>query len=234
MGAFPLPEYVDIFLLGASAGGVEALSILLPALRRAGRSSGFVAMHRLRDKGSMLLPSILGRSCAAALVEAEDKLPIQNGTVYLAPADYHLLVDPGPAIALSADEPVHYSRPSIDVMFESAAHIYRERVLAVILTGANADGAAGLQAVRKAGGRHRRAGPGHRVLCRDACGSRGRRTGRRDPGTRRDTRAAGNAALKAPSTARAGFRPPMRPEVRALRYTRVPEKPTAVAAAPWP
>jgi two-component system chemotaxis response regulator CheB len=152
MGAFPLPEYVDIFLLGASAGGVEALLVLLPALRRAGRSSGFVAMHRLRDQGSMLLPSILGRSCAAALVEAEDKLPIQNGMVYLAPADYHLLVDPGPAIALSADEPVHYSRPSIDVMFESAAHVYRERVLGVILTGANADGAAGLQAVRKAGG----------------------------------------------------------------------------------
>src|SRR6202050_5914525 len=103
MGAFPLPEYVDIFLLGASAGGVEALSVLLPALRKAGRSSGFVAMHRLRDKGSMLLPTILGRNCAASLVEAEDKLPIKGGTVYLAPADYHLLVDPGPATALSVD-----------------------------------------------------------------------------------------------------------------------------------
>ena len=152
MGAPPLPECVDIFLLGTSAGGVEALSVLLPALRTAGRSSGFVAMHRLRDRGSLLLPAILGRNCAAALVEAEDKLPIQGGTVYLAPADYHLLIDPGPAIALSADEPVHYSRPSIDVMFESAAHVYRERVLAVILTGANPDGAAGLQAVRRSGG----------------------------------------------------------------------------------
>jgi len=152
MGASPLAECVDIFLLGTSAGGVEALSMLLPALRPAGRSSGFVAMHRMRDKGSLLLPAILGRNCAASLVEAEDKLPIQSGTVYLAPADYHLLIDPGPAIALSADEPVHYSRPSIDVMFESAAHVYRERVLAVILSGANPDGAAGLQAVRRSGG----------------------------------------------------------------------------------
>src|ERR1700683_1170721 len=103
MGAPPLPECVDIFLLGTSAGGVEALSVLLPALRTAGRSSGFVAMHRLRDRGSLLLPAILGRNCAAALVEAEDKLAIQGGTVYLAPADYHLLIDPGPATALSVD-----------------------------------------------------------------------------------------------------------------------------------
>ena len=76
--------------------------------------------------------------------EAEDKEPVDAGTVYFAPPDYHLLVDDGPQLALSADEPVHYSRPSIDVLFESAADVYGERLLGIILTGANEDGAAGL------------------------------------------------------------------------------------------
>jgi two-component system, chemotaxis family, protein-glutamate methylesterase/glutaminase len=72
--------------------------------------------------------------------------------VYFAPPDYHLLVDTGPRIALSADDPVNFSRPSIDVLFESAADIYGERLLGIILTGASQDGAAGLEAVRRAGG----------------------------------------------------------------------------------
>jgi two-component system chemotaxis response regulator CheB len=85
--------------------------------------------------------------------EAEDKEPIQPGTVYFAPPDYHLLIDRGPAFALSSDEPVHFSRPSIDVLFDSAADIYGERLIGVILTGANQDGAEGLAAIGHAGGR---------------------------------------------------------------------------------
>ncbi|MDQ2735704.1 MAG: chemotaxis protein CheB, partial [Pseudomonadota bacterium] len=78
--------------------------------------------------------------------------PVEVGTVYFAPPDYHLLLDTGPTLALSADAPVHYSRPSIDVLFESAAIVYGERLLGIVLTGANEDGAAGCEAVQRAGG----------------------------------------------------------------------------------
>jgi two-component system chemotaxis response regulator CheB len=84
--------------------------------------------------------------------EAADKEPVRPGTIYFAPPDYHLLIDEGPCLALSADEPVNYSRPSIDVLFESAADVYGARLLGIILTGANEDGAQGLAAVHAAGG----------------------------------------------------------------------------------
>jgi two-component system chemotaxis response regulator CheB len=81
-----------------------------------------------------------------------DKAPVEPGTVYFAPPDYHLLIDRGPSIALSADDLVNFSRPSVDVLFESAADVYKERLLGIILTGASRDGAAGLDAVASAGG----------------------------------------------------------------------------------
>jgi two-component system chemotaxis response regulator CheB len=84
--------------------------------------------------------------------EAEDKEPVAAGTVYFAPTNYHLLVDQGPQLALSADAPVNLSRPSVDVLFESAADLYKTRLLGIILTGANDDGASGLAAVHDAGG----------------------------------------------------------------------------------
>ena len=90
--------------------------------------------------------------CALPVREAEDKEPVEAGTLYVAPPDYHLLVDAGPRLSLSADDPVHYSRPSIDVLFESAADLYRSRLLGILLSGANEDGAAGADAIRRAGG----------------------------------------------------------------------------------
>jgi two-component system chemotaxis response regulator CheB len=95
---------------------------------------------------------VFSHKCALTVCEAQDKEPVAPGTIYFAPANYHLLIDEGPQLALSVDELVHHSRPSIDVLFESAAEIYRERLLGVILTGANEDGAAGLAAVHDAGG----------------------------------------------------------------------------------
>jgi two-component system chemotaxis response regulator CheB len=92
------------------------------------------------------------RKCAVPVREAQDKEPVCPGTVYFAPPDYHLLIDEGPQLCLSTDELVHYSRPSIDVLFESAAEIYGPRLLGIILTGANQDGAEGLAAVHAAGG----------------------------------------------------------------------------------
>jgi two-component system chemotaxis response regulator CheB len=142
---------IEGVVIGASAGGVEALAVLLPALPATFRPSLFIVQHLPRERPS-LLAEIFARRCARPVREAEDKEPIEPGTVYFAPPDYHMLLEKNRQIALSADEPVHFSRPSIDVLFESAAEVYGERLLGIILTGANEDGAAGLHAIHKAGG----------------------------------------------------------------------------------
>jgi two-component system chemotaxis response regulator CheB len=142
---------VDAIVIGTSAGGVEALSAILPALPVGLRAAVFIVLHLPRERPSLLV-DIFAPKCALPVREAEDKEPVEFGTVYFAPPDYHLLLDEGPRMALSADEPVNYSRPSIDVLFESAADLYGDRLLGIILTGANQDGASGLEAVRRAGG----------------------------------------------------------------------------------
>jgi two-component system chemotaxis response regulator CheB len=147
----PPSDRIDAVVIGASAGGIEALSILLPALPERLRAAVLIVLHLPRERPSLLV-ELFQPKCAVPVQEAQDKEPIARGTVYFAPPDYHLLVDDGPQLALSADEPVHYSRPSIDVLFESAALWYRHRLLGIILTGANEDGAAGLAAVHQSGG----------------------------------------------------------------------------------
>ncbi len=147
-----LTRGIDAVVIGASAGGVEVLSVLLSMIPADCRASFFIVMHSPRERPS-LLPQLFAGRCALPVREAEDKEPVQAGTVYFAPPDYHMLIDRGPALALSGDEPVHFSRPSIDVLFDSAADIYGERLMGVILTGANQDGAEGLAAVGRAGGR---------------------------------------------------------------------------------
>jgi two-component system chemotaxis response regulator CheB len=142
---------VDAVVIGASAGGIEALGVLLPALPAQSAIPIFVVLHLPRNRPS-LLQSIFAAKCPRPTRDAEDKLPVEPGTVYFAPPDYHLLIDDGPCLALSVDEPVNYSRPSIDVLFESAAECYGPRLAAILLTGANHDGAAGLARVRRGGG----------------------------------------------------------------------------------
>jgi two-component system chemotaxis response regulator CheB len=142
---------IDAVVIGASAGGIEALTVLLPALAAGLRPPVFVVLHLPRDRPSMLA-EIFARKCAVPVREAEDKEPVTAGTVYFAPNNYHLLLDQGPQLSLSADAPVNLSRPSVDVLFESAADIYKTRLLGIILTGANDDGASGLAAVHDAGG----------------------------------------------------------------------------------
>jgi two-component system chemotaxis response regulator CheB len=149
--ASSLTGQVDAIVIGASAGGIKALSVLLPALPAGMAAPVFVVLHLPRERPSLLV-EIFQPKCALPIREAEDKEPVEAGTVYFAPPDYHLLVDDGPQISLSADEPVHYSRPSIDVLFESAADCYGARLLGIVLTGANEDGAAGAAAVQRAGG----------------------------------------------------------------------------------
>jgi two-component system chemotaxis response regulator CheB len=142
---------IDAVVIGASAGGVEALTALLPALAPGLMPPVFIVLHLPRDKPS-LLAEIFARKCAVPVREAEDKEAVSSGTIYFAPNNYHLLVDEGPQLSLSADDPVHHSRPSIDVLFESAAEIYASRLLGIILSGANEDGACGLAAIHDAGG----------------------------------------------------------------------------------
>lgn len=146
-----LQQRILAVVIGASAGGVEALSVLLPALPASLQVPVFIVLHLPRDRNS-LLPEVFGPRCAVPVLEAQDKEPVKPGTVYFAPADYHLLIDRGPSLALSADAQVNYSRPSIDVLFESAADQYGSRLLGIILSGGNEDGAEGLATIHRAGG----------------------------------------------------------------------------------
>ena len=151
MSTAPTIGPVRAIVIGASAGGVEAIGTLLSALPAALQVPVFIVLHLPRERPSLLAP-IFQLKCALPVREASDKEPVAPGTVYLAPPDYHLLIDEGPLTALSADDPVHYSRPAIDVLFESAADVYRAGLLGLVLTGGNQDGAAGLAAVIAAGG----------------------------------------------------------------------------------
>ena len=138
-------------VIGASAGAVEALSTILPLLPANYELPVMIVVHVPANKGSVLA-DLFATKCALTVCEAQDKQPIAAGTVYFAPADYHLLVEEDGLLSLSNEEPVHYSRPSIDVLFESAADAYGPHLIAVVLTGASQDGAKGLAAVAEAGG----------------------------------------------------------------------------------
>lgn len=145
---------IEAVVIGASAGGVEALSEILPGLRQGVAPAVMVVLHIPRERPS-LLATIFDAKCAVQVREAQDKEPVEPGTVYFAAPDYHLLVDhgaQGPWLAMSNDEAVNFSRPAIDVLFESAADCWGPRVLGIVLTGGNQDGAQGLQAIARAGG----------------------------------------------------------------------------------
>ena len=137
--------------IGASAGAVQALLAVLPALPASFPLPVLVVVHVPPDRDNVLVP-LLRTKCRLAVKEAEDKEPLVGGGVYFAPSDYHLLVETTGHLALSTDEPVNYSRPAIDVLFESAADAFGAGLVGVVLSGANHDGAAGLKAVAEAGG----------------------------------------------------------------------------------
>jgi two-component system, chemotaxis family, protein-glutamate methylesterase/glutaminase len=140
-----------IVVIGGSWGALRAMQVILAGLPAGLDATVAVALHRGADAGPGLLASILAGYGPLPVQEVDDKDPLVPGRVFLAPPDYHLLVD-GQSFALSVDERVHHSRPSIDVLFESAADALGERVVAVLLTGSNADGAAGLAHVRRRDG----------------------------------------------------------------------------------
>ena len=139
-----------VVAVGASWGGLHAVGVLLAALPEDFGPAVVVAQHRGAD-GPDHLAAALGNRTKLPVSDASDKDLLEGGRVYLAPPNYHLLVERG-SLALSTDEPEHFSRPSIDVLFESVADAYADEAIGVILTGASQDGAAGLARIRRAGG----------------------------------------------------------------------------------
>ncbi|WP_404478230.1 chemotaxis protein CheB [Novosphingobium sp. BL-52-GroH] len=145
------PRY-EAVVMGASAGGLQALRSLLSALP--GHLGLRMAVVQHIDAASNgYFVDMLARDCRLAVTEAEDKADFLQGTVYLAPAGYHLLVEPDRSLSLSVDEKVNYCRPAIDPLFQSAADTFGPTLIGVVLTGANSDGARGLQYIRSRGGR---------------------------------------------------------------------------------
>lgn len=141
---------VPLVVVGASLGGLDALSKVLGGLPKDAQAAFAVAQHRRPDSDTRLADLLRSR-CKLPVAEAEDKEPIVTGQIRVAPADYHLLVD-GDVYSLSVDDPVSYARPSIDVLFESAADASPRLLAGVLLTASSEDGAAGIAAVAKAGG----------------------------------------------------------------------------------
>jgi two-component system chemotaxis response regulator CheB len=142
---------MDAVVIGGSAGSTAALATVLPALPVDFCAPILVVVH-LSATATPLLAELLTPRSRLPLQEAEDKMPVAAGTVYLAPPDYHLLVEADAHLSLSVDDPVFFSRPSIDVLFESAAEVYGSGLVAILLSGANEDGARGLALARKRGG----------------------------------------------------------------------------------
>lgn len=150
MESLKLKPYQAI-VIGASSGGLEAFLSILPRFPANFNLPILIAQH-LHHKSDSLLVNLLAEKIAMPIKEAEDKEPIKNGVVYISPPGYHLLIEPNKTLSLSVDDYVNYSRPSIDVLFESAAFVFGDSLIGILLTGANEDGGRGLKAIYKNGG----------------------------------------------------------------------------------
>ncbi|CAM5229610.1 protein-glutamate methylesterase OS=Stutzerimonas stutzeri OX=316 GN=CXK95_06030 PE=4 SV=1 [Stutzerimonas stutzeri] len=142
---------VEAVVIGTSAGGLAALSVLVAGLEATFRLPLLVVQH-IPSGVPTQLAEIFRRKTGLHVKEADEKETVRGGTLYFAAPGYHLLVEQDTSLSLSQDDSVHFSRPSIDVLFESAADAWGERVAGILLTGANEDGAAGLEAIHRAGG----------------------------------------------------------------------------------
>lgn len=141
----------DAVVIGTSAGGLYALTEMLASLPGDYAVPIIIVQHRSKDQ-RFLLEEVLQNKCRIAIKQADEKEKIEAGVVYIAPPDYHLLVERDRTLSLSTDPHVRYSRPSIDVLFQSAAIVYKDRLAAIVLTGANSDGSRGIVEVKNYGG----------------------------------------------------------------------------------
>jgi two-component system, chemotaxis family, protein-glutamate methylesterase/glutaminase len=147
----PMEPLIEAIAIGGSAGALDALGRILPALPPTFPVPIVLVLHIPPGKPNYL-PEVLGAMCALRVKEAEDKEPLERGILYTAPADYHLLVEKQRVLSLSIDEPVLFSRPAIEVLFDSAADAYGENMAGVLLAGASEDGVRGLAHIKRAGG----------------------------------------------------------------------------------
>ena len=141
----------EAIVVGASSGGIKALQEVLLPLPADFELPILIVQHRWSGSGEFMAFA-LNESCPLTVREAEQNERISPGHVYIAPANYHLLVEREKTISFSIDDKVCYSRPSIDVLFETAADVYHSALIGIILTGANHDGTAGLRKIRENGG----------------------------------------------------------------------------------
>lgn len=141
----------EAVVIGVSAGGFKALQVLVSGLPENLPVPLIIVQHRMASTDNYMVTS-LDKKCRLSVKEADEKERILPGTVYIAPADYHLLIEKDRTFSLSTDEPVCYSRPSVDVLFETAADVYKSALIGIILTGANADGSQGIKKIKKLGG----------------------------------------------------------------------------------
>lgn len=135
-------------VIGGSAGSFQVLTKILSSLPNTFNLPVFLCMHRLKHVRSGFLEALAIKS-NLPIIEPNDKEQIKPGKAYLAPANYHMFIEMGNRIALSTEEPVNHSRPSIDLSFITAAQVFRDKMVGIILSGANSDGAAGLQKVKE-------------------------------------------------------------------------------------
>lgn len=140
-----------VIIIGGSAGSLDVLLRILPYLTVPIAFSIVIVLHRKAGDDS-LLEDLLSVKSSVPLKEVEDKTPLIPGYVYIAPSDYHLLFEKEEVLALDASEKINFSRPSIDVAFESVAEVFGTDLVGILLSGANSDGTAGLIAIQNAGG----------------------------------------------------------------------------------
>ncbi len=141
----------DAIVIGASAGGLDALRVILNQLPGDFVIPILIVLHRGKEK-TLFFKRYFVDFCSSDIIEPEDKEAVKAGCIYFAPPDYHMIVEMDKTLSLSVDPPVNWSRPSIDVLFESAAEVYKEKLVGVILTGANKDGSVGFEKIKRLGG----------------------------------------------------------------------------------
>ena len=147
-----------VLIIGGSAGSLEVLITILPRLKENPPFAIVVVLHR-KSSEDILLEELIKHKSKMPLMDVEDKVELLPGYIYVAPSDYHLLFEKNGLLSVDASEKINYSRPSIDVAFESAAEVYASGVTGILLSGANSDGTEGLKTIKNAGGSYCYTGP---------------------------------------------------------------------------
>ena len=146
-----ISQKIRVVVIGTSAGGIDALKRILPSFQDSKNLSVAVVIH-LPARGPNLIPELFKEICSFKVKEAESGESLQKGYIYFSPADYHLSLESNETLSLSSEEPLNFSRPSIDILFDSAAYSFGSKALGILLTGANNDGTTGLIKIQQWGG----------------------------------------------------------------------------------